>query len=93
MTMTGCAFSQPVFPVWKGELRDELSEQMRRALKAAFIKAEEGGGEDGYKEFRMLFLDKIQFRDSSTLNDMQTVLERRLVITSTWKQDIENPHF
>lgn len=79
--------------MWKGEFRGELSEQMRRVLKAAYTKAEEGGGEDGCQEFRILFLDKVQFRDSSTLNDMQAILERRLVVISTWKQDIENPYF
>lgn len=66
---------------------------MRRALEAPSLKAEEGGGEDGYQEFRILFLDKTRFRGSSTLNDMQAILERRLVIITTWKQDIENPYF
>lgn len=90
LTKTGCAFSQPL---GKGELRGELSEQISRALKAAPIKAEEGAGRDGYQEFRTLFLDKTRFRDSSTLDDTQAILERRLVTISTWKQDIENPCF
>lgn len=60
--------------MWKGEFRGQLSEQITSALKAASTKAEEGDGEDGCQEFRILLLDKIRFRDNSALYDIQAIL-------------------